>query len=75
MRRRSLRRCRGPQGRHVRRHSDFARTLLTNFPLQGILDRLVERIPDVLPITGAGITLISPGLAPQYIAASNEDAL
>jgi hypothetical protein len=55
--------------------SDFARTLLTDFPLQGILDELVERIPDVLPITGAGITLTSPGLAPQYIAASNEDAL
>ncbi|MGV8967776.1 MAG: putative bifunctional diguanylate cyclase/phosphodiesterase [Cellulomonas sp.] len=55
--------------------SDFARTLLTDFPLQGILDHLVEQIPEVLPITGAGITLISPGLAPQYIAASNEDAL
>ena len=55
--------------------SDFARTLLTDFPLQGILDQLVERIPEVLPITGAGITLISTGLAPQYIAASNEDAL
>ncbi|RYV50945.1 putative bifunctional diguanylate cyclase/phosphodiesterase [Pengzhenrongella frigida] len=55
--------------------SDFARTLLTDFPIQAILDQLVERIPEVLPITGAGITVISPGLAPQYIAASNDEAL
>jgi len=54
---------------------DFARTMLTDFQLQGILDQFVERISEVLPITGAGITLISPGLVPQYIAASNEDAL
>jgi len=32
---------------------EFARTLVTDFPIQGILDHLVERIVDVLPITGA----------------------
>ena len=55
--------------------SDFARTLITDFPIQGILDHLVERIVDVLPVTGAGVTLISPGMAPHYVAASNAVAL
>ena len=34
--------------------SDFARTMATDFPIQGILDHLVERIVDVLPVTAAG---------------------
>ena len=55
--------------------SDFARTLATDFPIQGILDHLVERIVDVLPITAAGVTLIHPDENPHYIAASNADAL
>ncbi|MDQ1585371.1 MAG: hypothetical protein QOH80_736 [Actinomycetota bacterium] len=55
--------------------SEFARTMVTDFRIQSILDRLVERIVDVLPITGAGVTLISPGIAPQYVAASDEAAL
>src|SRR5688500_5224466 len=55
--------------------SEFARTLLTDLPIQGILDHLVERIVDVLPITAAGVTLISQGLAPRYIAASDASAL
>ena len=55
--------------------SDFARTLITDFPIQGILDHLVGRIVDVLAVTGAGVTLISPGMAPHYVAASNPDAL
>ena len=55
--------------------SEFARTLITDFPIQGILDHLVERIVEVLPVTSAGVTLISPGMAPRYIAASDESAL
>jgi diguanylate cyclase (GGDEF)-like protein len=54
---------------------EFARTLVTDFPIQGILDHLVIRIVDVLPISAAGVTLISPGLEPHYIAASDESAL
>lgn len=49
--------------------SEFAGTLLTDFPIQGILDRLVERIVDMLPVSLGG-TLISPGVAPRYFAAS-----
>jgi diguanylate cyclase (GGDEF)-like protein len=55
--------------------SEFARTLATDFPIQGILDHLVQRIVDVLPITAAGVTLISEGNAPRYVAASDEAAL
>jgi diguanylate cyclase (GGDEF)-like protein len=55
--------------------SEFARTMLTDFPIQGILDHLVKRIVDVMPITGAGVTLISPGFDPRYVAASNDSAL
>ncbi|HWM22929.1 MAG TPA: EAL domain-containing protein [Ilumatobacteraceae bacterium] len=55
--------------------SEFARTVITDFPIQGILDHLVDRIVEVLPVTSAGVTLISPGTAPQYIAASDDSAL
>ncbi len=55
--------------------SEFARTMITDFPIQAILDHLVLRIVDVLPITGAGVTLISPGAEPRYVAASDDSAL
>jgi diguanylate cyclase (GGDEF)-like protein len=55
--------------------SEFAQTMVTDFPIQSILDRLVERIVGVLPIDAAGVTLISPGAAPRYVAASDGSAL
>jgi len=55
--------------------SEFARTLITDFPIEGILDHLVGRIVDVLPVDAAGVTLISSGLAPHYIAASDKAAM
>ena len=55
--------------------SEFAGTMVTDFPIQAILDRLVERIVEVLPVTAAGVSLIEPGAAPHYIAASNTGAL
>lgn len=54
---------------------EFARTLATDFPIQGILDHLVHRIVNVLPIDSAGVTLISPVSEPEFIAASDESAL
>jgi diguanylate cyclase (GGDEF)-like protein len=54
---------------------EFARTMVTNFPIQGILDHLVKRIVDIMPVTAAGVTLISPGLEPRYVAASDRSAL
>jgi len=55
--------------------SEFARTMVTDFPIQGILDQLVRRIVDIMPISAAGVTLISPGSDPRYVAASDESAL
>src|ERR1700736_869739 len=55
--------------------SEFARTMVTDFNIQAILDHLVERIVDVLPISAAGVTLISPGADPRYVAASDQSAL
>jgi diguanylate cyclase (GGDEF)-like protein len=54
---------------------DFARTMLTDFPIQGILDQLVRRIVEIMPITSAGVTLISETTSPHYVAASDEAAL
>ena len=55
--------------------SDFARTMLTDFRIQSILDHLVNRIVEILDITGAGVTVISPGVSPYYLAASSNAAL
>jgi diguanylate cyclase (GGDEF)-like protein len=55
--------------------ADFARTMITDFPIQKILNTLVERMVEVLAVSGAGVTLISPGLAPRYVAASDAAAL
>ncbi|WP_150306447.1 putative bifunctional diguanylate cyclase/phosphodiesterase [Planctomonas psychrotolerans] len=55
--------------------AEFARTMLTDFPIDAILDRLVERIVDVLPVTAAGVTLMTDTTEPHYIAASNNAAL
>ena len=55
--------------------SEFARTVITDFPIQGILDHLVGRITELLPVTGCGVTLISAEKAPHYVAASDASAL
>ena len=55
--------------------SEFAATMVTDFPIQAILEHLVERIVDVLPVTSAGVTLIGAGHDPHYIAASDAAAL
>ena len=54
--------------------AEFARTMVTDFTIQTILDHLVVRIVDVLPIDAAGVTLIAPGEAPLYVAASDDAA-
>ena len=54
---------------------EFARNMATDFPIQSILDHLVKRIVDVLPIDGAGVTLITPSTNPHFVAASDESAL
>ena len=54
---------------------EFAHTLVTDFPIQAILDRLVVSMVDVLDVTAAGVTVISSGEAPHHIAASGPRAL
>jgi signal transduction histidine kinase/CheY-like chemotaxis protein len=54
---------------------EFARTMTTDFAIQGILDQLVLRIVEILPITGAGVTLITPTTDPRFVAASDPSAL
>ncbi len=54
---------------------EFASTLVTDFPVQAILDHLVLEIAGLLPVDAAGVTLISPGEAPRYVAASDASAL
>ena len=51
---------------------DFAHTLGTDFSVQKILDHLVVRIVDILPVTGAGVMLMGTGGELHFIAASNE---
>jgi signal transduction histidine kinase len=55
--------------------SEFARTLVTDFPIEGILAHLVRRIVDILPIEAAGVSLISPTTHPHQIAGSDESAV
>ena len=55
--------------------SEFARTMASDYPIQGILDHLVRRIVDILPVTGAGVTLISSTTSPHDVAASDAMAL
>jgi diguanylate cyclase (GGDEF)-like protein len=55
--------------------SEFAATMVTDFPIQGILDHLVKRIAEIMPVGAAGVTLISVGRDPRYVAASNDAAL
>jgi diguanylate cyclase (GGDEF)-like protein len=55
--------------------SEFAHTLVTDFPIQSILDHLVLRIVEIMPVSGAGVTLITDGSEPRYVAASNAEAL
>jgi diguanylate cyclase (GGDEF)-like protein len=55
--------------------SEFARTMLTDFPIQRILEELVRRIVELMEITGAGVTLISDTTSPHYFAASDGSAL
>lgn len=54
--------------------SEFARTMFTDFPIQTILDRLVRRIVNILPIDAAAVSLMSPNTVPRLIAGSDESA-
>ncbi len=50
---------------------EFAHTLGTDFSVQTILDRLVQRVVDVLPITAAGVMVMGGNDELHFVAASN----
>jgi diguanylate cyclase (GGDEF)-like protein len=54
---------------------DLARTMITESPMQGIADRLVKCIVEVLPVTSAGVTLIVPETGSRYLAASDASGM
>ena len=54
---------------------DFARTMATDFPIEAILDKLMEQIVGILPVTAAGVALMSSGAGARCIATSGGDAL
>lgn len=51
---------------------EFAQTLVKDLPIQGILDRLVERSLDVVPVTGAGVLLMGTDRDLHFVAASDD---
>jgi diguanylate cyclase (GGDEF)-like protein len=52
--------------------AEFAERLVQGFQVQEILDHLVLRIVDVLPVTGAGVMLMGAAGELHFAAASNE---
>lgn len=55
--------------------SEFARTVVSDAPIRVILDDLVLRVVELLPIDCAGVTIISLGHGPREMAASDAMAL
>ena len=51
---------------------DFARTLTADFSLQTILDHLVQRVVEVLPVDGAGVLLMRSDTQHHSVAASDD---
>jgi diguanylate cyclase (GGDEF)-like protein len=55
--------------------ADFAHNLGRDFRIQEILDHLVQRVVDVLSVTGAGVMLMGDADELHFAAASNEGIL
>jgi sigma-B regulation protein RsbU (phosphoserine phosphatase) len=54
---------------------EFARTLTADFSIQTILDHLVDRIVEVVPVTGAGVLLMDSDSEHHFVAASDDAIL
>lgn len=54
---------------------EFAHTLTTDFSLQGTLDHLVERVVEVLPVTGAGVLLMDNEGRDHHFVAATDDVI
>jgi phosphoserine phosphatase RsbU/P len=51
---------------------EFARTLTGDFSIQKILDHLVDRVVEVIPISGAGVLLMDSDTEHRFVAASDD---
>ena len=49
-----------------------ARFSADDLPIRAFLGQLVERIVEVLPVSGAGVTWILPGSEPHYLVATDD---
>lgn len=54
---------------------EFAHTLVTSYSIQEILDHLVDRAVQVLPVTGCGVMLMGDDRELHFAAASNDTIL
>jgi diguanylate cyclase (GGDEF)-like protein len=52
--------------------AEFARTLVGNFSIQDILDRLARRVLEVIPADGAGVLLLDEDARLHFAAATDE---
>jgi diguanylate cyclase (GGDEF)-like protein len=56
--------------------ADCARIMLTDLPVQEVLDRLVEQVVEVLAVDAAGVTLVlNHGVATHRTASSDDSAV
>ena len=51
---------------------EFARMLTADFSIQTILDHLVQRVVEVIPVDGAGVLLMKSDTSHHFVAASDE---
>ena len=51
---------------------EFARTLTGDFSIQKILDHLVTRVAEVIPVDGAGVLLMDSDTEHHFVAASDD---
>ena len=51
---------------------EFARTLTADFSIQKILDHLVDRVVEVIPVDGAGVLLMDSDVEHHFVAASDD---
>jgi len=51
---------------------EFASTLLGDFSIQKILDHLVDRVGEVIPVDGAGVLLMESETEHHFVAASDD---
>jgi diguanylate cyclase (GGDEF)-like protein len=55
--------------------AEFARTLVGNFSIQEILDRLARRVIEVIPADGAGVVLLDEAARLHFVSATDERIL